>query len=82
MINLELKTSLATEEVRDRLKKVFGKEGLGLDLTEDSADCLNFKGSGGFVNAVLCTDEGKTKIELSTQEWDKQVKDFASSLPR
>lgn len=82
MINLEVKTSLAVEEVSNRLKRVFGKEGLGLDLVEDSADCLNFKGSGGFVNAVICADEGKTKIELSTQEWDKQVKDFASNLPR
>jgi hypothetical protein len=82
MINLEVKTSLTIEDLSNRLKAVFGKEGLGLDLVEDSADCLNFKGSGGFVNAVICAEEGKTKIELSTQEWDKQVKDFVSHLPR
>ena len=82
MINLEIKTSLAVEEVTKRLRAFFGKDGLGLDLKEDSTDCLNFQGSGGFVNAVICPDAGKTKIELSSQEWDKQVKDFASNLPR
>jgi len=82
MINLEIKTSLAVEEVKKRLKAVFGEDGLGLDLKEDLADCLSFQGSGGFVNAVICLDAGKTKLELSSQEWDKQVKDFASNLPR
>ena len=82
MINLEIKTGLTVEETRKRLKAFFGKDGLGLDIKEDSDDCLNFEGSGGFVNAVTCIDEGKTKIELSSQEWDKQVKDFASHLPR
>ena len=82
MINLETKTSLAVEETRKRFKAFFGKDGLGLDIKEDSDDCLNFEGSGGFVNAVVCAEEGKTKIELSSQEWDKQVKDFAASLPR
>lgn len=82
MINLEIKTSLAVEETKKRLKAFFGKDGQGLEVKEDSGDCLNFEGSGGFVNAVICTDEGKTKIELSSQEWDKQVEDFASHLPR
>ena len=82
MINLEIKTSLAVEETKKRLKAFFGKDGQGLEVKEDSGDCLNFEGSGGFVNAVICTDEGKTKIELLSQEWDKQVEDFASHLPR
>ena len=82
MINLEIKTGLTVEEARKRLKAFFGKNGLGLEIKEDSDDCLNFEGSGGFVNTVTCIDEGKTKIELSSQEWDKQVKDFASHLPR
>jgi len=82
MINLEVNTSLSEEDVRKRLIAFFGKDGQGLDLKEDSSDCLNFQGSGGFVNAVVCPSGGKTKIELSSQEWDQQVKDFASKLPR
>jgi hypothetical protein len=33
MINLEAKTKLTPEEVVNRLKKFFGKGGLGLELT-------------------------------------------------
>jgi hypothetical protein len=79
---MELKTNLPIEEVKKRLNTFFGKDGQGLEVTEDSPDCLNFQGGGGFVNAVICRDEGKTKIELSAQEWEKQVEHFASKLPR
>lgn len=82
MINLEVETKLSVEEVGKRLKSFFGKDGLGLDVTEDSSECLNFQGSGGFVNAVLCPSEGKTRVDLSTQEWEIQVKEFATRLPR
>jgi len=82
MINLEVKTRLSVDEVSKRLKSFFGTGGLGLEVSEDSSDCLNFQGSGGFVNAVLCQDERKTKVELSSQEWEIQVEKFASDLPR
>lgn len=80
MINLEVKTKLSQEEVVKRLKKFFGKGGLGLDMTEESPQCLNFEGGGGYVTATLCLEEGKTRIDLVTQEWDHQVKEFASGL--
>jgi hypothetical protein len=32
------------------------------------------------VSANLCPEEGKTRINLVTQEWDHQVKVFASKL--
>jgi hypothetical protein len=81
MINLEVKTKLSQEEVVKRLKKFFGKGGLGLDIIEESPQCLNFEGGGGYVTATLCLEEGKTRIDLVTQEWDHQVKEFASGLP-
>jgi hypothetical protein len=81
MINLEVKTKLSQEEVVKRLKKFFGKGGLGLDITEESPQCLNFEGGGGYVTATLCLEEGKTRIDLVTQEWDHQVKEFALGLP-
>jgi hypothetical protein len=80
MINLEAKTKLTPEEVVIRLKKFFGKEGLGLELTEDAPQCLTFEGGGGYVTATLCLDEGKTRINLVAREWDYQVKEFVSSL--
>jgi hypothetical protein len=80
MINLETKTKLAPEEVAGRLKKFFGKGGLGLELTEEAPQCLTFEGGGGYVRATLCLDEGKTRINLETREWDYQVKEFVSGL--
>ena len=80
MINLEIETKLSVDEITKRLKSYFGEEGLGLDTVEESTECLNFTGSGGFVNAVICPAEDKTTIELSSQEWEIQVKEFASKL--
>jgi len=80
MINLEAKTKLTPEEVVNRLKKFFGKGGLGLELTEDAPQCLTFEGGGGYVTATLCLEEGKTRINLVAQEWDRQVKEFVSGL--
>ena len=81
MINLEVKTKLKQEEVIDRLKKFFGKGGLELEITEEAPQCLTFEGGGGHVTATVCPEEGKTRINLVSQEWDSQVKKFASSLP-
>jgi len=52
-----------------------------LDVTEESPQCLTFEGGGGHVTATLCPEEGKTRMTLVTQEWDYQVKKFASGLP-
>ena len=81
MLNLDVKTKLKQEEVIQRLKKYFGKGGLGLDITEEAPQCLTFEGGGGHVTATVCSAEGKIRINLVTQEWEYQVKKFASSLP-
>ena len=81
MTNLEVRTKLKQKEVLDRLKKFFGKGGLGLEITEETSQCLTFEGGGGYVTATLCPDEDSTRIDLLTQEWDYQVKKFASGLP-
>ena len=81
MLNLEVRTKAAEKEVMGILKKYFGKGGLGLELTDEGPQCLTFEGGGGHVTATLCQEEGKTRINLVTQEWDFQVKKFASSLP-
>jgi len=81
MLNLEVRTKLSVEKVIHQLKKFFGKEGLGLDVTEETSQCLTFEGGGGHVTATICPDEGKTRINLVTQEWENQVKKFISNLP-
>lgn len=81
MLNFEVKTKLSQEEVTQRLKKFFGKGGLGLDITEETPQCLTFEGGGGHVTAILCPEESKMRINLETREWENQVKKFASGLP-
>jgi hypothetical protein len=81
MLNLEVKTKLSTEEVTKRARRFFGKGGLGLEVSEENPQCLSFEGGGGYVTATLCSEGDKTRVTLVTQEWDFQVKEFASSLP-
>ena len=81
MINLEVKTKLSEKELGERLKKFFGKGGLGLKVCDDTPQCLSFEGGGGYVTANISTDEGKTRVTLVSQEWEHQVKEFAAGLP-
>ena len=80
MLNLEVKTKLREEEVVSRVKKFFGKGGLGLDLSEENPHCLSFQGGGGYVTATICPEQDRTRINLVTHEWELQVKKFASDL--
>jgi hypothetical protein len=80
MLNLEIKSKRSPEEVAAKLKKFFGAGGLGLEGIEETPLCYTFTGGGGYVNATLCFEEGKTRINLVTQEWELQVRDFASKM--
>ncbi len=80
MISMEGKTKFSPEEVVKKLKKYFGKGGQGLELTEENPQCLTFSGGGGYVTATVCSEEGKTRVNLVAQEWEHQVKEFLSSL--
>lgn len=81
MIHLEVKTKLDLNETAKRVKSFFGEEGLGLRLSEESPQCLNFEGGGGYVTATLCSEKGRTGIDLVSQEWEEQVKRFSQGLP-
>jgi len=49
-------------------------------LTEETPQCLTFEGGGGFVTVTISSEKGYTEVDLVTQEWDYQVKRFASDL--
>jgi hypothetical protein len=80
MINLEGSTKLSTDETMKQLKKYFGPGGQGLEVIEENPSCITFAGGGGSVNATVCTEKGKTKINLVAQEWEYQAKEFLSTL--
>ncbi len=80
MLNLELKTKSTLERVVKELKSYFGEGGQGLKLRDNTSQCLNFEGAGGYVTATLCPEDNLTRVELITQEWEYQVKQFAAKL--
>ncbi len=80
MLKLETKSKLPPEKIVDKLKGFFGEGRLGLDLEEETSQCLTFQGGGGYVTATLCQEEKKTRIEFVSQEWEIQVKKFTSGL--
>jgi hypothetical protein len=80
MLNMEVKSNLPPQKIIEKLKGFFGKGGLGLSLEDESSQCLSFHGGGGYVTATLCPDGKETRIDFVSQEWDVQVKKFASDL--
>ncbi len=81
MINIDANSRLKPEELMARLKGYFGKGGQGLEVTEENPSCITFSGGGGYITATVCEEEGKTRVNLVTQEWEYQVKEFLSQLP-
>ena len=80
MLNISRKTSLSSEEIKQKTKDFFGPKGLKLELTEEESDCLTFIGGGGYVTATIRPEEGKNIVEIVTNEWEYQVKEFISYL--
>ncbi len=80
MINIEGRSRLNPEQLMSRLKIYFGKK-YGLAVTEENPSCISFSGSTGYVNATVCREDGKTRVNLMTQEWEYQAKEFLSQLP-
>jgi hypothetical protein len=78
MLNIEAKTKLSMGVAMSRVKGFF--EGLGLKLVSENGGCLSFEGGGGYVTATLSEESNKTKIELVTQEWEFQVREFVATL--
>ncbi len=79
MINMEVETSMAPAAVAGRVRDFFGKD-LGLKLKEESPQCLQYEGGGGYVTATICEAGGKTRVTLVGQEWDYQIRSFSASL--
>ena len=80
MINLATITKVGSEEVLRRAVEFFGPGGYGLEVKEQSDSCAYFEGGGGGVEVTACTDEKETSVEVSSREWDYQVKEFMGKI--
>jgi hypothetical protein len=76
MIRIETKTKLNPVKAISKAIAFFGPEGLGLKVTDQSADYVHFEGGGGSVELNARAEEKKTRVELVSQEWEYQVKEF------
>jgi hypothetical protein len=81
ILSMDVRTALSMEELGERLKVFFGKEGLGLERKEGGRGRITFSGGGGYVSTDFYPDGEKTRLQIVTSEWAVQVKTFVSELP-
>jgi hypothetical protein len=79
MARYGVNTKLSPEEIIQKAVGFFGKDGVGLEVTDRSRCCAYFEGGGGHVRVKV--SEGKTtEVELVTREWDYDVKRFVRKV--
>jgi hypothetical protein len=83
MLRISAQTKLNPEVVIERAEKFFGANGQGLETLDRGSGCISFQGGGGKVEITTCFDDGdkRTNVDITTQEWEVQVKDFLGKLP-
>jgi hypothetical protein len=81
MLRIGVKSKLSPEEVIKRAVKFFGPDGgYGLKVTDETATSACFGGGGGNVDVVAKAGERETSVDLVSNEWDSQVREFISKI--
>lgn len=82
MLRMGVKTKQTSDEVRESAIQFFGPEGEGLEIAaqRESPPAIRFEGSGGMVEVIVIENEEGTSVELASQEWDRQLQDFAEKI--
>jgi len=80
VLKIGTKTRLNAEEAIRRAVEFFGPAGYGLKLVEATPTSACFEGVGGRVEVVACTEGKETSIDLISEEWDYQVKEFIKRI--
>ncbi len=80
MLKIVTKTKLSPEEAIKRAVEFFGPGGYGLEVKNQTPDCVSFEGGGGGVEVTACTEEKRTSVELFSREWDYQIKEFIAKI--
>ncbi len=81
LIHYETETNEPPQEVLRRAREYFGQgaEGLGLMLSAERPQVLEFSGGGGQVSIAVRAD-GRPRLEVAAREWDYQAEQFVRQL--
>jgi len=80
MIKITAKTKLSPEETIKRAVAFFGPGGYGLEVKAQQDDCAYFEGGGGGVEVTASAEKKGAFVELESQEWDYQAKEFIRTI--
>jgi hypothetical protein len=80
MIRMAAKTKLSPQEIVKRAVAFFGPGGYGLEVKEQTSDYACFEGGGGSIEIVTSAEKKGASVELVSQEWDYQVKEFLRTI--
>jgi len=72
-----ISSDLPPEKVMDKAAEYFGK--LGLKVTDRQKDTLCMEGGGGYITLTVCGGK-ETDVDVITQEWNDQVKQFLQRI--
>ena len=80
MLTIGAKTKLKPSEVLKKAIDFFGPDGYKLVVTDKAADYAAFEGAGGGVSVSTKVEGKQTSVELTSREWDYQVKEFIGKI--
>lgn len=80
MLRIAAKTKLSPEEVIKRALAFFGAGGYGLTVKEQTGDYVCLEGGGGLVEVTASAKRKGAEVEVVSQEWDYQAKEFIGSI--
>jgi hypothetical protein len=80
MLRIETVTKMQPRLAIDAAVAYFGPDGLGLRTTARDAATASFEGAGGGVEVRVSHENGGTRVEVLSREWDEQTKDYVRKL--
>lgn len=80
MLKITTKTKLSPEEAIKRAAEFFSPGGYKLEVKEQQSNCVYFEGGGDGVEVTACAEKKGASVDLISQEWDYQVKEFIKKI--
>ena len=80
MLRLAKHTRMKPEDAIKKAIEFFGPKGHGLKVYDNGPTCARFEGAGGTVEVTSCAEDKGASVEVVSQEWDAQAKEFMGKI--